>query len=302
MNYLDKPINALQREVLHWVAEGCPAGVMQGDTHKSSAVALQSRRLVKISRRGGIWNAGITEGGRNYLETGHYPPRRSPTTVKVLDTIKHQPGEHEQTKAPAAASPAEQLVARVVEGGGSLEMPGRWGKDAIALHNLMDSVNRFGKAPDGQRLVVTDINRNRVALSLEDDPRALRPVVTFKVPERLSNAHPTARVYREDRDRHEVSSAHLSRAVRLVHALATEAERRGYELAGVPMPRGQYWSQTGSSIADGQFRMSIDGHKTRLRLQEKAGPGGEPIPYYLNKNLACGRPGGRHGLCRRGGS
>jgi hypothetical protein len=275
MNYLDKPINALQREVLQWVAEGCPAGVMQSHTHKSSAVALQSRRPVKISRRGWIWNAGITENGRNYLETGHYPPRRSPSRVKVPTTKKVQLTKQAQTKAPAALSPAEQLVARVAESGGSLEMPGRLGREAMDLRNLVDSVNRFGKAPAGRRLVVTDIEGNRGLLTLDDDPRALRPVVTFKVPQRSSKAHPTAKAYREDRDRQQVSSAQLPRAVRLVHALAMEAERRGYELECVPMPRGQYSSQARSSIADSQFQMSIEGHKIRLRLQEKSGPGGE---------------------------
>ena len=72
MNYLDKPLNARQLEVLRWITEGCPDGVMQGHAHKTSAVALQSRRLVKISRRGGVWTAQITEAGHAYLDTGRW--------------------------------------------------------------------------------------------------------------------------------------------------------------------------------------------------------------------------------------
>src|SRR4051794_33175663 len=42
------PLTPRQRDVLHWIGDGCPAGVMQGFTHKASAVALQDRRLVSI--------------------------------------------------------------------------------------------------------------------------------------------------------------------------------------------------------------------------------------------------------------
>ena len=72
MSYLDKPLNARQLEVLHWIAGGCPGGVMQGHAYKTSAVALQSRRLVKISRRGGVWTSQINEAGHAYLQTGHF--------------------------------------------------------------------------------------------------------------------------------------------------------------------------------------------------------------------------------------
>jgi hypothetical protein len=282
---MDKPINALQSGVLRWVADGCPEGAMQGHAHTSSAVALQSRRLVKISRRRGVWAAQITEAGRTYLQTGHSPPRRPPSTVKVPTFTPDQPAKHVRPKAPAARPPAEELVAWVVEGGGRLEISEQRGKDAIGLRSRVDSVNRFGKAPEGKRLVLTHIDWHKGVLSLEHDPRALRPARSFRVPERLSKAHPTARAYREDRDRHEVSGAHLSRAVRLVHALATEAECRGYELTFVALSEGQHRSESRSNIADGQFQMTIDGHRNRLRLLEKSGPGGGRVPYSPNMSL-----------------
>jgi len=71
-----------------------------------------------------------------------------------------------------------------------------------------------------------------------------------------------------------------------VHALATEAERRGYELTHSPVRHGQYASENRSTFADGQFQMIIEGHETRLRLQEKSGPAGKPVPYHPNKKLA----------------
>jgi hypothetical protein len=61
-------LNDAQLRTLQWIADGCPDGVMVGETHKISARALQSRRLVKIARHGGKWSATMTDAGRYYLE------------------------------------------------------------------------------------------------------------------------------------------------------------------------------------------------------------------------------------------
>src|SRR5689334_9941469 len=67
------PLNDGQLEVLRWIAQGCPDGVMKGHSHKRIAIALQDRRLVKISKKGGIWRAETTDAGHHYLEHGDYP-------------------------------------------------------------------------------------------------------------------------------------------------------------------------------------------------------------------------------------
>ena len=236
VSYLDKPLNARQLELLQWIAGGCPGRVMQGHGYKTSAVALQSRRLVKISRRGGVWTAQITEAGLAYLETGHFPARLPPTTVKPSKTTKSEPAARNSDKEPNAPL----LIA-----------PDHW----------------------------------NTVMSQGHDPTP-SPVTSFKVPQRLVKPHPTALAYRDDWDHHEVSTAYVSRAVRLVHALATETERRGYELTHCPVRQGQYGSENRSTFADGQFQMIIDGHENRLRLQEKSSPGGNPIPYHPHKKLA----------------
>ena len=58
-----KSPNHGQLEVLQWIADGCPDGVMAGFTYKTTAIALQNRHLVKVSKRGG-WHAEITNDGR----------------------------------------------------------------------------------------------------------------------------------------------------------------------------------------------------------------------------------------------
>ena len=74
MPHPNSPLNARQVEVLQWIAEGSPDGVMEGHTFKVTAVALQNRRLVTISKKGGVWRADATDSGTHYLKHGEYPP------------------------------------------------------------------------------------------------------------------------------------------------------------------------------------------------------------------------------------
>jgi hypothetical protein len=67
------PLNTKQLEVLRWIGDGFPAGVMTGSSYKTTAAALQSRRLVEIRRRGGKWSATVMAEGRYYLEHGRHP-------------------------------------------------------------------------------------------------------------------------------------------------------------------------------------------------------------------------------------
>jgi hypothetical protein len=60
-----------QVAVLQWISDGCAIGAWPDDRHKNSARALESRGLVKISRRNGAWHAALLPEGRYYIEHGH---------------------------------------------------------------------------------------------------------------------------------------------------------------------------------------------------------------------------------------
>lgn len=45
------PLNEGQLDVLRWIADGCPDGVMEGYTYKTTALALQNRQLVTVSKK-----------------------------------------------------------------------------------------------------------------------------------------------------------------------------------------------------------------------------------------------------------
>ena len=72
------PLKPRQREVLRWISDGCPDGVMQGHTYKTTAIALQGRRLVSVSKRKGLWSATLTPEGAYYLQHGAYRPLEEP--------------------------------------------------------------------------------------------------------------------------------------------------------------------------------------------------------------------------------
>ncbi len=59
-----------QIEVLQWIADGCPDGVMTDPKSKVSAYALDSRNLVRIRRRKNPWIAEITDPGKQLLADG----------------------------------------------------------------------------------------------------------------------------------------------------------------------------------------------------------------------------------------
>jgi hypothetical protein len=93
-----KPLNPRQQQVLAWIADGCPDGVMTDSTYKNSAMALRNRHLVKITRRGG-WRAELTQQGRDHLDRGPsaqdkaettVPPQRQPARLRKPPAVENR--------------------------------------------------------------------------------------------------------------------------------------------------------------------------------------------------------------------
>jgi hypothetical protein len=203
-----------QVAVLRWIADGCPDGVMpNGYHHRISAAALRSRGLVTINGRGPTWAAAITTAGSEYLDEVDGPEPPIPRQGNVSVT--------------------QQLVDDVIAAGGVLRVPRkRWyDRDAIDYVRRAQLAERHGKIPEG-KLLVTSTLRDEVEIRLVDveieaSPAAndLLPVL---VPERVARYHAAARGFRDHTDLHEVSRDQLQRATRVLHAVATEAQRRGW--------------------------------------------------------------------------
>lgn len=68
-----REVNERQRDILRWIAEGCPDRDWPDETHKHSARALANRGLVRVSRAGGRWTAVLTDDGQHFHQHGEYP-------------------------------------------------------------------------------------------------------------------------------------------------------------------------------------------------------------------------------------
>jgi len=138
---------------------------------------------------------------------------------------------------------------------------------------LVDAAQRWNKVPNGKRLV-TDLNGGELEIRLVDAPEgSVIAAAPVPVPERLPKPHAVARAYRDDTKRHCVSRASLSRAVRVVHALANECERRGCEIGKLspdPPPRRGYAHRSMKGGAD--FEIVLRGHRYPLHLSEEKVP------------------------------
>lgn len=162
-----KPLNPRQIEVLQWIADGCPDRDWSDFTYKHTAVALQGRRLAKVSKRGG-WHAEITDDGCYYLEHGVYPGEPSPA-VK-----------------PVRVGPVPKVSPRPAK------------PDSMAKVELAPTA-----FPGDDKCPIT-------------------------VPAQLRHPHPAVGELRDDKSRLGLTASVQGRALRVLQALATEAESRGW--------------------------------------------------------------------------
>jgi hypothetical protein len=264
-------LNDRQLAVLRWIGDGCPDGVMTGTIHKTSAGALSSRRLVVVSRRRGHWHAELTERGRYYLEHGAYPPappdaempaagrpgRATPQASAASGANEHPAPDTPRASGPRL-SPSEELVAAVQAAGGKLPIKREWRPGGPDYSQLVWAANRFNKTPPGTELVIHYSDRGEREIRLVAAPEApetpdLAPV---PVPEQLRKPHAIVVALRSDLKDAGWTRAIAPRALRIVQAIITEAERRGYR-AGPPRRETSPYRLRGTD-AKAQFAITID--------------------------------------------
>jgi hypothetical protein len=262
-----KTLNEVQVAVLRWISEGCPDGVVADSASaRISAAALRNRGLVRTSGRGPSWTAMITAAGTEYLRQveGPNPP------------LPRQPN----------TSVTQQLVDDVIVAGGSLRVPRKhWHeKDGVDYERRARLANSYRKVPPGSRLVVKTASEDELLVDLVADriveaggDDSSRPSAPVAVPARVRNYHRVAREFRDRTSLHEISRKGLPRALRIVHALAVEAGRRGYEVACVSVSEDGYGRSDWKPAQDGQLAFTIDGHQLKVRIWEKGA--GQRGPY-----------------------
>jgi hypothetical protein len=202
-------LNQTQVDVLRWVADGCPDGVYtDGWQHRIVARALHNRGLISVAGNGATWRATLTTTGREWLAA---PP------TDVL------PGMAE----------ADQLVAQVIEAGGTLAVSAAQGPELKRLLQLIRMSVHSANRPRGQKLEVRSEGYRsgpERTIHFVDNLDELVEVRPVPVPERVAKYHPAVRQYLDSRRSQHVSKEQLSRAARILQAVAAEAEARGLEV------------------------------------------------------------------------
>lgn len=271
-------LNDKQVAVLRWIGQRCPDGVMEGYAHRVSASALRSRALVRISGRGKTWRAELTDEGSAVLaslstETEPLLSTDEPPTAtagaKAQASAEASDDPAAQPHEPRTLSKTEQLVADVIAAGGTLTLPDETRNGGVNYRQRAYAAQRHGKVPEGKHLHVSWTHRGFEISLLDGATGNELGADEFHVPSRLRKYHCVAREYRDRTSLHEVSRKTLPRALRIVHALAGEIERRGHEIACVDVRRDSYGRSDWKASNDGQFVVTIDGHAYKLRLKEK---------------------------------
>jgi len=257
-------LNTAQKAVLAWIADGSPDGRFEGSGHRVSAAALRSRGLVQIQGRGPTWRAELTARGRTQLERDNQAGRSaedrdSRKTVRPIVASQRRSAE-------LAERSAGDPVAENSRG----SRPSADRVSAASPATGQDTGQASG-APGGAGAA-----KRTDASSSGDDGGASTPGgaearsarVEVRVPQRVGRLHPAAREFRDARDRHEVSRDQLGRAVRLIHAMAVEAARRGWS-PRAPRTTADASGRVGWSPAKhGHLEFAADGLLVRVRLRE----------------------------------
>jgi hypothetical protein len=252
-----------QWELLKWIGDGCPAGVMSDDSHRISAAALSRRGLVRITGRGPTWTAQLAKAGREAIARSKSDDAPAPRQANVSVT--------------------QQLVDDVIAAGGSLRVPQHqpWEKGRIDFRRRAELAQSYGKVPPGKALIVSDSTADWLQIDLVDafggHASALQPV---QVPERVGKHHPLVRQFRDRSPQHEVSRAALPRVLRILHALVQEAENRGYKVALVEGRDARRGRDAWSGPKQGHVLITVGGDTEAIRVHEE----GLPSRTYWEQN------------------
>lgn len=269
------PLTERQLAILKWVESGCPDDVPDLNASKRTARALADRRLVKVSRKDGLWQAALTTAGRYYLDHGHHPPASSrvprplplpPPSVPRKRAVPRAAPSAPREPRPKPLPVTEQLIADLIASGGELRIDRD--KDKVNYEARVAAAIRHGKVPEGKLLTIENDTWKVWIIRLQDPPAWMTAVLEpIPVPGQLRNPHTVVKRLQGE-DSLPLTKAVQPRALRLIQALLAEAERRGYRTR-FSRPGQQYGRNRGYSADEGHFIVAVQGHEFGVRLSQQ---------------------------------
>jgi hypothetical protein len=217
-----------QVAVLAWVQAGCLEGVWPDHTHKSTAVALQSRRLLTVSRRDGRWSAQLTEEGRKALQAGTFTQRRPQTGADKTAALPNEAG-------PTVAAGRLEIVDLVerLSSGPVLRVVAPSAQVRAAYRRAISRAITSGQVPAGHFLRHSGRDSGDMVIRLVPVSRqsvAQQPAPPVPVPEQLDKPHTAVCALLEATPIGRTAQTQ-QRATRVLHGVAVEAERRGWHFS-----------------------------------------------------------------------
>jgi hypothetical protein len=272
------PLNVRQVEVLRWIADRCPDGVMVGFSYKTTALALQGRRLATVSKKGGVWRAAVSDAGRYYLEHNTYPTdpgdgRTEPARARAardsprpVRTAAPRPPRQPRVPAqPKPLPPTEQLIADLLANDGELTVTG---PDRAKYEARVAAAIRFGKVPEGKQLVTIGGRwSTEYVVRLRDEPAWMNaPLDPIAVPATLRRPHPVITALQTE-GLPGLDRKVLRRALLLIQALATAAQQRGYTARETKVTTDRYGYRHRDT--KDQFSITVRGHGFGVKVQQE---------------------------------
>lgn len=187
-------------------------------------------------------------------------------------------------------SVTQQLVDDMIAAGGSLRRKGWSASDGVDYENRARLAERYRKVPAGKRLEVSVVG-DELEIRLVDGPEHGAPpeLVPVAVPETVGRYHVAPRAFRDRSERHEISRALLPRATRIVHAIAVDAERRGWTATAATESKSGYRRSSWTGAKDGHLQLNARDQVFSLRLQEEGvharGRWEAEVHHYRNVSL-----------------
>ncbi|MEV1116126.1 hypothetical protein AB0I91_13725 [Actinosynnema sp. NPDC049800] len=224
-----------QLAVLQRVGDPADQVTARDSALATTVYALRNRGLVVTPRIDGRWRAEITEAGRFYLEHGYHPERPDvpgETTATSKRRASWPASEKKRSAAPQIT--AETLLKLLEENGGLARIDDPDDQTRAAWHRAITAVKRQDLVPTGMHLRHHGRDEGDLAIELvqgaHPDAKYWEPRQQLTAPE-ANPPHPAVAKLSRDPARLRVSKDSRDRALRLLHILATEWERRGHTVA-----------------------------------------------------------------------
>lgn len=302
-------LNDRQRDVLRWIAEGCPAGTFTGYGHRGSARVLEARELVRIKGRGAQWTATITAAGQHYLKHGAYPDpplRMQRETARRPEKPEVERGASQPVREPERPSPRRAAVPHMSKTDLLIsEVQAAPGQRLIkptsnesGLRRLVSIAESREKAPAGTTLMMKyDYRAKEATLWFEPLPAwRLEELVPVPVPARLTQETDVVKKLRDRWDL-KIQKNRLGRALRIVEAITRESRARGYKVTPVKAPpnRPLYRDEIRDPTTIGHLRVDVDGDAYRLSVFQAVDlvADGSGRPYARKREIPTDRLGVR---------